>query len=821
MAGTKRDYSQYLPSTRKVNIAELLAQSASHITAQQKRPNGYTPIDRAALQASFEGASAPQAPAPAHSSGADQPYHQVGAQSDPSRAASYAAAARSYHAAPHTAPWADEVPPPEPPPPYDQAGAYEQADSYDQAAPYPDFSDIPAPTWDDAVAPFNPYDYPEYGAPAPYPAQPPLGAPAPHQVAPHQVVPHQITPQSSGAGAAGVVMTPFDALLPQRTPRPSGGAPAHPQSAARAAGPRWEQPPRTKPVSAPLSAPVAPQPGAPQPIGAKSTGTAAAGAVMTPFGTPLPQGAQRPSGGAAAAKTQPACSDAVPPWGWDVGQQALSSSARAQPAAPQARGMAASGAVPPTFGGAAHHDQSVGGDDLPPWELPARSKLGTVAPESKSSAPTASFAAAAAVWPQVPPPSDWQAGSKPEPSFGASAVAQTPQAQPQTQVQPKKQRQVPTPASFDDDGFDFEAVLALPQLLYLDMVEHFRKQGNPDPEAAAVAFTTMHPEPNAPTASGAAPAPSDPVKSVKSVKSGALSEEYSFEPVGGVTQADLDAVAGSGWAGAARFKGNFEERMRALMAEIGVEVLAVEDRQYQKLCTLLADNKKFKLSVFYKVTGKISYVQTSGLGAKAQQALTVMQDFQGCNIRKLPESADELSAVKDELQKKSSSMNRGKGSARGSKRSLVGRNANLKLTSAEEAQQMVKVGKVDLEALAAAGKGELLTLPDRIELIVHDFDRALVVKQDQAGQYHQRFHITHPSGYEFWLRISFKQTQIISSVFLKLPEDGLCDIHLQLLDEIKQACAVSLLNTQLLLLIKPHSAKCNEEHVLTYTEVKY
>lgn len=795
MAGTKRDYSQYLPSTRKVNIAELLAQSASHITAQQKRPNGYTPIDRAALQASFEGASAPQAPASAQSFGAYQPYHQVGAQSEPSRASSHFAAARSYHAVPHAAPWAEEVPPPEPPPPYERAGSYEQAGSYDQAAPYPDFSDIPAPMWDDAVAPFNPYEYPEYGAPAPYPAQPPLGAPAPHQVAPHQVVPHQITPQSSGAGAAGAVMTPFDALLPQGTQRPSGGAPAHPQSAARAAGPRWEQPPRTKPVSAPLSAPVAPQPGAPQPIGAKSTG-AVAGAVMTPFGTPLPQGAQRPSVGAAAAKTQPACSDAVPPWGRDVGQQAHASNARAQPAAPQARGMAASGAVPPTFGGAAHHDQTVGGDDLPPWELPARSKPGTAAPGSKSSAPTASFVAAAAQTPQA-------------------------QLQTQTQAQPKKQQQVPAPASFDDDGFDFEAVLALPQQLYLDMVEHFRKQGNPDPEAAAVAFTTMHPEPTAPTAPGAAAAPSDPVKSVKSVKSGALSEEYSFEPVGGVTQADLDAVADSGWAGAARFKGNFEERMRALMAEIGVEVLAVEDRQYQKLCTLLADNKKFKLSVFYKVTGKISYVQTSGLGAKAQQALTVMQDFQGCNIRKLPESAAELSAVKDELQKKSSSMNRGKGSARGSKRSLVGRNANLKLTSAEEAQQVVKVGKVDLEALAAAGKGELLTLPDRIELIVHDFDRALVVKQDQAGQYHQRFHITHPSGYEFWLRISFKQTQIISSVFLKLPEEGLCDVHLQLLDEIKQACAVSLLNTQLLLLIKPHSAKCNEEHVLTYTEVKY
>ena len=733
MAGTKRDYSQYLPSTRKVNIAELLAQSASHITAQQKRPNGYTPIDRAALQASFEGASAPQAPASAQSFGAYQPYHQVGAQSEPSRASSHFAAARSYHAVPHAAPWAEEVPPPEPPPPYERAGSYEQAGSYDQAAPYPDFSDIPAPMWDDAVAPFNPYEYPEYGAPAPYPAQPPLGAPAPHQVAPHQVVPHQITPQSSGAGAAGAVMTPFDALLPQGTQRPSGGAPAHPQSAARAAGPRWEQPPRTKPVSAPLSAPVAPQPGAPQPIGAKSTG-AVAGAVMTPFGTPLPQGAQRPSVGAAAAKTQPACSDAVPPWGRDVGQQAHASNARAQPAAPQARGMAASGAVPPTFGGAAHHDQTVGGDDLPPWELPARSKPGTAAPGSKSSAPTASFVAAAAQTPQA-------------------------QLQTQTQAQPKKQQQVPAPASFDDDGFDFEAVLALPQQLYLDMVEHFRKQGNPDPEAAAVAFTTMHPEPTAPTAPGAAAAPSDPVKSVKSVKSGALSEEYSFEPVGGVTQADLDAVADSGWAGAARFKGNFEERMRALMAEIGVEVL--------------------------------------------------------------PESAAELSAVKDELQKKSSSMNRGKGSTRGSKRSLVGRNANLKLTSAEEAQQVVKVGKVDLEALAAAGKGELLTLPDRIELIVHDFDRALVVKQDQAGQYHQRFHITHPSGYEFWLRISFKQTQIISSVFLKLPEEGLCDVHLQLLDEIKQACAVSLLNTQLLLLIKPHSAKCNEEHVLTYTEVKY
>ncbi len=786
MAGTKRDYSQYLPSTRKVNIAELLAQSARHIEAQHTRPNGYTPIDRAALQASIEGASAPQAPAPAQSPGAYQPYHQVGAQSDPSRAASYAAAARSYHAAPHAAPWADEVPPPEPPPPYDRAGSYEQVGSYDQAAPYPDFSDIPAPTWDDAVAPFNPYDYPEYGAPAPYPTQPPLGASAPHQV-----VPHQVTPQSSGAEAAGAVMTPFDALLPQRTPRPSGGAPAHPQSAARAAGPRWEQPPRTKPLSAPVALqPVAPQPGAPQPIGAKSTGAAAAGAVMTPFGTPLPQGAQRPSGGAAAAKTQPACSDAVPPWGWDAGQQALSSSARAQPAAPQVRGRAASGAVPPPFGGAAHHDQTVGGDDLPPWELPARSQPGTAAPGSKSSAPTALFAAAA---------------------------AQTPQAQ----AQPKMQRQVPAPASFDDDGFDFEAVLALPQQLYLDMVEHFRKQGNPDPEAAAVAFTTMHPEPTAPTAPGAAAESSESVKPVKSAQLGSLSEEYSFEPVGGVTQADLDAVADSGWVGAARFKGNFEERMRALMAEIGVEVLAVEDRPYQKLCTLLADNKKFKLSVFYKVTGKISYVQTSGLGTKAQQALTVMQDYQGCNIRKLPESAAELSAVKDELQKKSSSMNRGKGSARGSKRSLVGRNANLKLTSAEEAQQVVKVGKVDLEALAAAGKGELLTLPDRIELIVHDFDRALVVKQDQAGQYHQRFHITHPSGYEFWLRISFKQTQIISSVFLKLPEDGLCDVHLQLLDEIKQACSVSLLNTQLLLLIKPHSAKCNEEHVLTYTEVKY
>ena len=52
------------------------------------------------------------------------------------------------------------------------------------------------------------------------------------------------------------------------------------------------------------------------------------------------------------------------------------------------------------------------------------------------------------------------------------------------------------------------------------------------------------------------------------------------------------------------------------------------------------------------------------------------------------------------------------------RKTLSERNSDLKLTSAATAAQVVNYGQVDVEALAAAGKGKLMTVAERVQLVL-------------------------------------------------------------------------------------------------------
>ena len=385
-----------------------------------------------------------------------------------------------------------------------------------------------------------------------------------------------------------------------------------------------------------------------------------------------------------------------------------------------------------------------------------------------------------------------------------------------TAAEDSERKAAASTAAIYADMPDFATLLALPKQFYLELVAQYRREGVADPEQAALEATTMRParalgcgEPVALAREAEMPA-SPPAPAAGQQLDG-------WQVAASADDIAFDEKYAQGWPGAVRFAGNFEERVQELFTALGLEVVSIEDKSYQKLCTLRAGAYKFKLSVFYKESGVISYVQSSGTGAKAQSAVRTMGDFVGFDIRNLPRldelSDEQIAQLKQELNSKSKRRKR---------KTLAERNAELKLASTEEAARVVQEGAVNVEALAAEGKGQLLSVRERLELIVRSFDPKLQLKECDPCQYAFRFELCLPQAFSARLRISYRQTELISSVFLRLADESAAAVEYEeLLAQIKDACVTSLVGTPTRLLVKPHSAKVNAEHVLQVQLVQF
>ena len=391
----------------------------------------------------------------------------------------------------------------------------------------------------------------------------------------------------------------------------------------------------------------------------------------------------------------------------------------------------------------------------------------------------------------------------------------------------------PTPAC--DDMPDFEAVLALPKLFYQELVAKFTQEGVADPSQAAREATTMHPELAEKAAASAAEAAVAAASAKPEVRfnaqllaartENAASAESAADGNDGwhaAKSADDIEIKGDfkGWPGALLYQGNFEERMRGIWAAQGLELVSIEDKQFQKLCVLKAGGYQFKLSAFYKDYGAISYVQSSAVGSKASLARAALEDYVGFDIRNLPDLTTLSNEEKAQIKKEVRARNKKK-----KRKTLSERNSDLKLTSAATAAQVVNYGQVDVEALAAAGKGKLMTVAERVQLVLKSFDPLFKVTQGEVKPFNLRFDVEKPGHYNFDVRVYHKKDETISSIFVKpseeleaLPNSVEC---LMLLEQIKEALTQSLVGTSIKILVKPRSAKVNENHVLEVAYVQF
>ena len=460
-----------------------------------------------------------------------------------------------------------------------------------------------------------------------------------------------------------------------------------------------------------------------------------------------------------------------------------------------------------------------------------------------SSAPVAARAPAASLAPRTQAPSQFQSAAQPQVAAtvavgtkaGAKVVAsgyQRPDIQRNVkraaaEAAPKSGFLKPTPAC--DDMPAFEAVLALPKLFYQELVAKFTQEGVADPAQAAREATTMHPEfaeMTAPAAAAAAAAPAAQPEVrfnaqllAATTQAAADGDNDGWHAAKSADDIELNGDF-KGWPGALLYQGNFEERMRGLWAAQGLELVSIEDKQFQKLCVLKAGGYQFKLSAFYKDSGAISYVQSSAVGTKAILARNTLEDYVGFDIRNLPDlttlTDEEKAQIKKEIRARSK---------RKKSKTLSERNANLKLASAKTAAQVVNFGQVDVEALAAAGKGKLMTVTERVELVLKSFDPLFKVTQEEPKPYNFRFAVAKPEHYDFSVRVYHKKDETISSIFVQpseameaLPNSVEC---LMLLEQIKEALTQSLVGTSTKVLIKPRSAKVNDNHVLEVAYVQF
>ena len=744
MAGTKRDYTQYLQSTRKVNISDLLAQQAKH-NAPRSEDNDHRLSQSTTSRY--------------------RPYHQ------------------------ETAGWHPSAPTPAPVP---AAPTFTQTVSMQTA---------PASTPAQAASQVNyaaPYAanhqssaaVPQYHMSLPYAA---MSARAPHSAA---ALSSQVSPYAAmtasvpafSAPAPGAVPTPVPSPAAQATPTQFAAAPAHDIPA-----PPW----------ADDESYAASWDNMPPPPDSYST------TDWDDFAPPL----------AAASAPQPSAKP-------QPGAQPLA----LQPLAPQpiaqAQGVTTLSEVKVT-----------------PQTAPAPSVAATSAPAAESQVVSR---------PQTVPETEPQAQSAVATQAVSQPGAQTvPQpagaglqrAEVRRSVQPSADAAPaaaqsgflkPTPVC--DDMPDFAALLALPKQFYQELVAKFTQEGVADPAQVALEATTMHPEAAAKTERAAADrATTDRAAASAATEKGAapavrlnsqlLAAADSTGDSDGwhaAKSADDIEINGDfkGWPGALLYQGNFEERMRSIWSAQGLELVSIEDKQYQKLCVLKAGGYQFKVSAFYKDYGAISFVQSSGVGSKASLALAALEDYVGFDIRDLPDLTTLSDEDKAQIKKAVKARNKKK-----KRKSLSERNSDLKLTSAAMAAQVVSEGKVDVEALAAAGKGKLLTVAERVKLVLKSFDPSFKVTEEEPKPYNFRFTVLKPELYDFMVRVYYKKDEVISSIFIKTSEamEALANSAecLMLLEQIKEALTQSLVGTGTKILVKPRSAKVNDKHVLEVTYVQF
>lgn len=731
MTGTKRDYTQYLQSTRKVNISDLIAQQAQHnvprahadeYRSSQPTTSRYRPYHQevAGYQPPAPTrASAPAAPQQGYTracagNGAQSQAHSAASQHMVSPYAAMSAHHPTHAFSATTVARAAPVSAPNPAPAPALASAPNFVPPAAHAAPEPHqfASDIPAPPWADDESYAASWD--------------------------------NMPPQPESFGA-----TDWDDVAPM--PFALGNQ------------------------SVPSASPVAPQP------------IAQTQAVTTLSEVKL---------AAPAAQV-------------------------AAPAAPVAK-SATQAAVPSV--------QPQASSSTP---VAIQAPASSLAPQA---APRASAKLQSATPPQVAAIVGAQAGAKVVASGYQRPDMQRNVKRASDEAAPKAGFLKPTPAC--DDMPDFEAVLALPKLFYQELVAKFTQEGVADPAQAAREATTMHPELAEKAAASAAEAAvaAAPAASAKpevrfnaQLLAARTEDAASGESAGddndgwhAAKSADDIEIKGDfkGWPGALLYQGNFEERMRGIWAAQGLELVSIEDKQFQKLCVLKAGGYQFKLSAFYKDYGAISYVQSSAVGSKASLARAALEDYVGFDIRNLPDLTTLSDEEKAQIKKEVRARNKKK-----KRKTLSERNADLKLASAATAAQVVNYGQVDVEALAAAGKGKLMTVVERIQLVLKSFDPLFKVTQGEVKPFNLRFDVEKPGHYNFEVRVYHKKDETISSIFIKtseeleaLPNSVEC---LMLLEQVKEALMQSLVGTSIKILVKPRSAKVNENHVLEVAYVQF
>lgn len=727
MTGTKRDYTQYLQSTRKVNISDLIAQQAQHnaprahadeYRSSQPTTSRYRPYHQEV--AGYQ----PPAPtrAPALQQGYTGAYAGNGAQ-----AQAHSAAPQPHMVSPYAAMSA-----------HHPTHAF-SATTVARAAPVSAPNPAPAPNFAPPAAP---------------------AAPAPHQFAPDIPAPPWADDESYAAS--------WDNMPP---PPESFGTTDWDDVAPMPFAPRNQ--------SVLSASPVAPQP------------IAQTQAVTTLSEVKLAAPAAQVAASAAQVAA-PATSLAAP---------------TAQSSAPTAQPQASSSA-----------------------SIAARAPAASLAPQAT---PQASAQLQSATPPQVAAIVGAQAGAKVVASGYQRPDIQRNVKHASDEAAPKAGFLKPTPAC--DDMPDFEAVLALPKLFYQELVAKFTQEGVADPAQAAREATTMHPELAEKAAASAAEAAVAAASAKPEVRfnaqllaartENAASAESAGDDNDGwhaAKSADDIEIKGDfkGWPGALLYQGNFEERMRGIWAAQGLELVSIEDKQFQKLCVLKAGGYQFKLSAFYKDYGAISYVQSSAVGSKASLARAALEDYVGFDIRNLPDLTTLTDEEKAQIKKEVRARNKKK-----KRKTLSERNADLKLASAATAAQVVNYGQVDVEALAAAGKGKLMTVVERVQLVLKSFDPLFKVTQGEVKPFNLRFDVEKPGHYNFEVRVYHKKDETISSIFVKsseeleaLPNSVEC---LMLLEQVKEALMQSLVGTSIKILIKPRSAKVNENHVLEVAYVQF
>lgn len=205
----------------------------------------------------------------------------------------------------------------------------------------------------------------------------------------------------------------------------------------------------------------------------------------------------------------------------------------------------------------------------------------------------------------------------------------------------------------------------------------------------------------------------------------------------------------------------FFERIQELVAPVGVNVLTVDDKPNQKLCFM--ENQygdDFKLSVFFKNNFEVSFIQCSSDLEEAKECYKLLHNVIGSRIDDLRRLSDE------ELQDLMLSRQQ-------NSHSLLRRNKDLELVSAEVAQKVVRNNKITAKGQAAAGMGRLIKFDERIKSILMPL--GFIVSEIVDKNYQKQIELISPNKTKLKLLVYYKGNNLISSVkFNKIdPQDEL------------------------------------------------